>query len=74
MNDTGEVLEQALLKPLRPSELETPCLQLFFGPLVEQELDKRVPFVKRGQGYFPSSLLMPTPLMIAVDRVMARPE
>lgn len=73
MNDTGEVLEQALLEPLRPSELETPCLQLFFGPLVEQELDKRVPLVKGGQGYFPNSLLIPTPLRIAPESVVARP-
>lgn len=73
MNDTGEVLEQALLKPLRPSELETPCLQLFFGPLVKQKLNKRVPLIKGGQGYFPNSLLIPTPLRIAPESVVARP-
>lgn len=73
MNDTGEILEQTLLKPLRPGELKTPRLQLVFGPLVEQKPDKRVPLVKGGQGYFPSSLLMPTPFRIAPESVVARP-
>ena len=35
MNDTGEGFEKTLLEPLRPGELEAPCLQLLLGPLVE---------------------------------------
>ena len=73
MNDTGEGLEKTLLEPLRPGELKAPCLQLALGLLVEQKPDKRVPLVKGGQGYFPSSLLMPTPFRIAPESVVARP-
>ena len=73
MNDTGEGFEKTLLKPRCPGELKLPCLQLLLGPLVEQELDERVPLVKGGQGYFPSSLLMPTPFRIAPESVVARP-
>lgn len=73
MNDTGEGFKKTILEPMRPGELKAPCLQLFFGPLVEQELDERVPFVKRGQRYFPNSLLMPTPFRIAPESVVARP-
>ena len=73
MNDTGEGFEKTLLEPLRPGELKAPCLQLLLGPLVEQELDERVPLVKGGQTYFPNSLLMPTPFKIAPESVVARP-
>lgn len=73
MNGAGEVFEKTLLKPFGSGELENPVLQLVRRSLVKQKLDKRVPLVKGGQGYFPSSLLMPTPLRIAPESVVTRP-
>lgn len=72
MDDLRQGAERTLFDKARLGELHAPRFKVVRWLRMEPETDECVPFVERGQGYFPKSAT-PTPLMMADAKAVTRP-